>query len=337
MNNKYLPSISIVIATKNNERTLGKLLQDIKDQDYSKDKLETIIVDGRSTDKTLKIIRKIGFKTRVYQAKFPNDPEICKGEGISYSKSELVLLLDSDNYLPSKNWIKNLVAPLIEDNELVGSYTTRFKYVKKDNYLNRYFALIGSADPVGLYLGKADRMSYVSEKWTGFGKLVKETKKYFVIVFNGMDFPTLGSNGFLVRRKILANVKSDPPNFFHIDVPFDLAKKGYGSYALVKGETGHDTAAKFIPYLIKRVNYVKLHYQKRAKDRRYKVFDPNRKEDLLRITLFIIFSLTIIQPLYISIKGFSRTRDWVWFVHPLFCFAIVITYAIAILQKRFIK
>jgi glycosyltransferase involved in cell wall biosynthesis len=55
-----LPSISIVIPTYNCERTIKACLDSIVRQDYPKDKIEVIIVDGGSKDKTLEIARKYG-------------------------------------------------------------------------------------------------------------------------------------------------------------------------------------------------------------------------------------------------------------------------------------
>ena len=256
---------------------------------------------------------------------------------MSLAKGEIVALIDSDNYFPNKNWFKNLIAPLMSDKSIVGSYTWRFAYNKRDNFWNRYFSLIGSADPVGLYLKKADKLSYASNKWTGTGKLIEDKNDYFLVEFNQNNFPTLGSNRFFARRKILIKGKSDPQHFFHIDTPYDLLKLGYNKYAVVKDVVIHDTAVTFIPYLKKRAKYMQLHYQKRSRQRRYKVFDPARNQDVFRIVLFMILSITFVQPLYVSFRGYLRVRDWAWFLHPIFCFSIMITYVVAVALKTLIN
>ena len=48
------PSISIVIPTLNSERTIEKCLSSIASQNYPKEKVETIIVDGGSSDSTIR-------------------------------------------------------------------------------------------------------------------------------------------------------------------------------------------------------------------------------------------------------------------------------------------
>jgi glycosyltransferase involved in cell wall biosynthesis len=333
MRSQSFPSLSIVIVTKNVERTFERLLETLREQSYPRNKLNVIVVDGGSTDKTLEIIKKSKLNIKVYQGKKPNDPEACKGEGLTYAKGEIVGLIDSDNYLPHKNWLKKMIVPLTENRNLVGSYTWRFAYSKKDEPLNRYFSLIGSADPVGLYLGKADKLSYISEKWIGFGKVIKNFEDYFIVQFDEKHFPTLGSNGFFARRKFIMKGKSSPNKFFHIDVPFDILEFNLNQYAVVKDVIIHDTAATFLSFLRKRIKYMKLHYEKRSKDRRYKVFDPESKRDVFRLTIFIIFSITFIQPLYVSIRGYMKINDPAWFFHPIFCFSIALAYSVAIIEK----
>jgi glycosyltransferase involved in cell wall biosynthesis len=330
---KNLLSVSIIIATYNSERTLSACLKSIENQVYPQKKLEVIIVDGRSTDSTLGLIKKSKLKIKVIQGKYPSDPEACKGEGLAIAKGEVVGLIDSDNYLPHKNWITKMIDPLIENPEVVGSFTWRFAYNKNDAKLNRYFSLIGSADPVGLYLGKADKMSYISDKWTGFGDVICNAKSYFLVEFDEEHFPTLGSNGFFARRKYLLKGKSKPNQFFHIDVPFDILKFNLNKYAIVKDVVVHDTAENMMVFLRKRVRYMRLHYQKRSGDRRYRVFDPESKRDVMRLLLFIFFSFTFIQPLYISLRGYLKLRDSAWLLHPIFCFCIAISYSIAIISR----
>jgi glycosyltransferase involved in cell wall biosynthesis len=330
--NQY-PTLSIIIVTKNVARTFARLLKDIENQDYPKNKIEVIVVDGASTDDTLSIIKKSNLPIRVMRGKYPDDPEACKGQGLSYAKGEIVALIDSDNYLPHTHWFKKMIIPLMQHNDIVGSYTWRFAYNKDDNMWNRYFSLIGSADPVGLYLGKADKISYISDKLIGFGKILTNTKEYYIVEFDKNHFPTLGSNGFFARRKYLIKGDIRIQKFFHIDVPYDILKFQLNKYAVVKDVIIHDTAITLQRFIVKRINYMKLHYQSRSKDRRYKVFDPDSDRDIKKLILFVLFSMTLIQPTYVAIRGYLKIRDPAWFLHPVFCFFIALAYSYAVIIK----
>lgn len=329
------PKVSIIIITFNSERTLPKVLKSIQVQQYPKKNIEILVVDGNSSDQTLEIIKNSTLSIRVVQSKYPRDPEACRGVGLIHAKNEIICFIDSDNFMPNKLWLQHMMLPFVENDEIVGTATLRFAYVKEDNYLNRYFALIGSADPVGLYLGKADKLSYITKKWNLYGHVLENKKKYFTIQYEPDNFPTLGSNGFCARKNLLKKAQSDPEHYFHIDVPLDLAYLGYRKYGIVRETIIHDTASdpSILKYVIKRAKYMMLHYQKRAADRRYKVFDPGRTRDLYRLFLFVLFSMTFVQPLYVAYKGYSKKKDVAWFVHPLFCFSIAVAYELAMLKK----
>lgn len=330
---KNLPTVSIIIITWNVERTISSVLETIIAQDYPRKLIEVIAVDGNSTDKTVEILRRSKLEINIVQSEYPKDPEACRGVGLRHAKGEIICFIDSDNYLPDKNWLEKMIMPFTIHPEIVGSETLRFAYRRRDNYLNRYFALIGSADPVGLYLGKADKLSYISDNWRLFGNIVFNSKEYFLVKFTPYQFPTLGSNGFCARRSLLLKGKSDPEHYFHIDVPLDLARMGYSTYAVVRESIIHDTAIDLVSFVKKRAKYMRLHYQKRSKDRRYKVFDPDKREDLFRIFLFVLFSSTFIQPTYVALKGYFKIRDIAWFVHPVLCFSIMLVYSYAVLEK----
>lgn len=51
------PSVSIIIPCRNEEEYIGKCLSSIIANDYPKSKLEVLVIDGRSQDKTRKIIK----------------------------------------------------------------------------------------------------------------------------------------------------------------------------------------------------------------------------------------------------------------------------------------
>ncbi len=85
--------ISFIITTKNNEKTLERLLQSIKKQTY-KD-WEIIVVDNNSTDKTKEIAKKFTEKV------FNKGPErsMQRNFGVQKARGKYVVILDSDMYL----------------------------------------------------------------------------------------------------------------------------------------------------------------------------------------------------------------------------------------------
>lgn len=326
-----LPFVSIIIITRNVEIKLPYVLKSIEIQNYPKNKYEILIVDGHSTDKTLDIVKRSRLAIKVIQSKYPDDPEACRGVGLQYAEGTIIAYIDSDNYLPHAGWLHKMVSPFIFNPEITGAYPLRFAYRKKDTLLNRYFALLGCADPVGYYLEKADKLSFLTDKWNLHGRIISSQKSYFVVELDSNYFPTIGSNGFFIRKDLLLKAKSDPEHFFHLDVTLDLALLGFNKYAVVKDEIIHDTATTMLNFLKKRAHYMKQ-YQRRSQVRRYKLFDPNNRRDILNMTKFIFFSLTFVVPTMLTIRGFIKKRDIAWFMHPIFCFAITIAYIAALMS-----
>ena len=65
MDTENLPLVSFLIPTLNSERVLGDCLKSIVDQAYPKKKIEIIVADAGSKDKTLEIAKK--YKAKIYK------------------------------------------------------------------------------------------------------------------------------------------------------------------------------------------------------------------------------------------------------------------------------
>jgi glycosyltransferase involved in cell wall biosynthesis len=87
------PLVSVIIPTKNNEKTLAKCLLSIKQQSHSN--IETIVIDAFSTDDTRNLARGLG--GRVIQLE--GERTKAKNYGAQITKGDYVFFLDSDMIL----------------------------------------------------------------------------------------------------------------------------------------------------------------------------------------------------------------------------------------------
>ena len=62
---KILPKVTVLVPCANEERTLAKTLKSLLALNYPKKKLEIIVIDDNSTDKTVKIAKKFGAKIKI--------------------------------------------------------------------------------------------------------------------------------------------------------------------------------------------------------------------------------------------------------------------------------
>ena len=60
-----LPKISIITVVLNGEKTINKCIRSVIHQSYPSHKIEHIIIDGASTDKTVLIIKKYQKKLNI--------------------------------------------------------------------------------------------------------------------------------------------------------------------------------------------------------------------------------------------------------------------------------
>lgn len=105
------PLVSVIITTRNNEKTLKKLLNSIKKQSYKK--IEIIIVDNYSFDKTVEIAQ--SFTDKVFQ-KGP-ERSAQRNFGAKKAKGEYLLILDSDMIL-TKSVISECVKKIQSNNQI---------------------------------------------------------------------------------------------------------------------------------------------------------------------------------------------------------------------------
>ncbi|OGH41323.1 MAG: hypothetical protein A3H79_03260 [Candidatus Levybacteria bacterium RIFCSPLOWO2_02_FULL_36_8b] len=325
------PSITVIIATYNSEKTIKECLKSVRSQDYPQVKIDILLADGGSTDNTLRIARKFNVNIVPVPPELQN-AEYNKGIAVRKATGELLLMIDHDNVLPHDSWLINMVRPLLVEKDVVGVETLRYKYNPKGYLLDRYFALFGG-DPFSFYLGKLDRLAYLYAEYNLLGSAI-DRGSYYIVNFKPNKIPTLGANGFLIRKNILMkHALVDENHFFHIDVNVDLIKKGFNTYAFIKDDILHLTGYKNLSsFLYRRKLFMEQYYTKNM-NRRYSVF---MSSDKLRLLIFIIYSITFIKPTLDALRGYTKIRDFAWFLHPLLCFTLFSIYSFVVI-KSFIK
>lgn len=324
------PSITVITATLNPHiLTFRQTLIALKKQTY-KGKIQKILLDGGSDAKTLKLAREFGYKILSFQ----NDSTEGGNrlfKGLSHARGDVILILESDNIIPHSKWLEKMVEPFREK-RVFSTYPAYNSFRKKDSVMTRYTGLFGSPDPTLYYLEKSDKIS-MFEKTYKKGLIIHETKDYYVVQFEKNNLPTVGDNGFLVKKRVLQKVVKKNKDYIHVDAFAELLDMGYDTYGVVKDSIVHVSRASIFEQAIRRGNVKDAFYNKRLGTRKYLVFDWDSSRDRKRLFLFILFSVTIIQPLFISIYGFFRKPDSAWFIHPLYSILMVLVYGISEIRR----
>lgn len=98
---KQKPIISVIVATKNEENNIGNCLESIKSQTYPPRKIEIIVVDNNSTDKTKEIAKKYTrFVFNYPQLNSKKKTKNFRGAqvnfGVKKSKGDIIFFPDAD-------------------------------------------------------------------------------------------------------------------------------------------------------------------------------------------------------------------------------------------------
>ena len=133
---KKNPLISIIIATNNSENTIANTLDSIKKQIFKN--YEIIVIDKKSTDNTIRIVRKKKLKIRIYIGRDAGVYDAIN-KGILKSKGKIISILHSDDFYHDKHTLLNVSKTFYKHN--VDIVYGDLLYVKKNNknFVIRYW------------------------------------------------------------------------------------------------------------------------------------------------------------------------------------------------------
>lgn len=319
--------ISFVIPTLNSEKTLGECLDAILAQNVPRAEYEIVVADAGSTDRTLEIAREKGVDAVV-----PNPlrtGEAGKTAGIKAARGELIALVDSDNILPSVDWLSRMLAPF-DDPEVVASEPLEYTSRPGDPALTRYFALLGMNDPICLFTRNYDRVSAVTGSWTGLEVPTEDRGDWLRLTLGSSALPTIGANGFVFRRSLLDGSSWDP-YLFDIDILWERILRD-GSVAVAKVKCGivHLYCARLGDFVRKQRRRIRDFLFFAKEKRRTYPWDRQRKTG---IVAFCLATVTVLPLVAQALVGAVRRPDRAWFYHVPVCWITLWVYAAGTLSR----
>lgn len=324
------PSISIILPTLNSARTLGLCLKSIREQRYPRHLVEIVVADGGSTDGTLGLAREFGVDRIV------DNPlrtgEAGKSAAIAASSGDLLALIDSDNLLPSPDWLERMVAPFA-DPEVFASEPLAYEHRATDPALTRYFALLGMNDPLCLFLGNYDRYCGITGRWTGLDVEAEDCGDHLRVRLQPQALPTVGANGCLIRRTILPKV-TWAPYYFDIDVIQQAVAAGGTRFAKVKCGIVHLFAGRLSDFARKQDRRIRdfLHFS----EEQSRTYPWKRRGTRRGVLLFCSACVTVVPLVLQMLRGARRTPDRAWAYHLPACWITLWCYGKAVVSKLLI-
>jgi len=126
---KDTPSVSVLIAARNEELRIRTCIESLLQSEYSREKFEILIIDDRSTDRTLEIAREYERLhsnvraipvTKMLAGMSGKASTIC--QGIDHARGELMLVTDAD-CIVQPGWMAAMARHFESSVGLVGGFT----------------------------------------------------------------------------------------------------------------------------------------------------------------------------------------------------------------------
>lgn len=126
---KYEPTVSFIIPAYNEEETILDTIKSVLESDYPKDKIEIIVVNDGSTDRTAEVVKTIKDKRVKLINKKNSGKADSLNKGIEKAKGEIIVTLDADSYI-EKDSLRKMISYFKDD---VAAVTSAVKVKEREN------------------------------------------------------------------------------------------------------------------------------------------------------------------------------------------------------------
>lgn len=92
------------------------------------------MVDGGSTDGTSEVARSFG--AQVIEGGYRDNSEPRRAIGLLQAKNEIIYHIESDVFLSTHNWLREMIEPSVKNHDIVATRSLRYKYRRDDYLLN---------------------------------------------------------------------------------------------------------------------------------------------------------------------------------------------------------
>jgi len=147
---RNLPSVSVIVAARNEENVITYCLDSLDNLDYPENLLEIVLVNDRSSDNTGQIMKKFSFEFRNVKILHLNENNSnlsgksnALNSGADISSGKILFFTDADCEVP-RNWIREMLEKMPDNNTIVSGFLFLDKY--KNNRFSSLFSRLQSLD-----------------------------------------------------------------------------------------------------------------------------------------------------------------------------------------------
>jgi len=298
-----VPKISIIVLTLNEAGYLKKCLASVRSQSYPQEKVEIVVVDNGSKDKSVNVAK--SYDARVFINK---KGDVYRNWAIALHKitGDFVYMIDQDIELRGKDFFQKMLKPLICDRRIIASFTR--KYVRKDQaWVTRFLSYHpAQCDPLYEFLTPPLKKSFIGEM-----------DDYTLCKFKLGLVPPFGRMFYRVKYlKKTPNWKLN--KVFDHDLIIKSIKSGYNLFAYVPIAGLYHYHARSLKHLLfKRARNLRMHYLPENETTEYRWLDINDRKKIIRLLAWIIYANLFFPAFFRGLIKFFKYKDWVLLMEPV--------------------
>lgn len=302
------PFISIITPTFNNAGILRDFFDCIERQSYPSDRWEVLILDGGSTDDTVKI-------AQAHHAKIYHNPDRLAEPGVNLgmtlAKGDLFIVLAVDNFLKEPNALEN-ITKAFEDKSVYAAFP-KHDSDSTDNIFSRYINTF--TDPFNHFV-----YGYAANARTFYRvyKTIVHTDLYDIYDYSSNSVtPMIAfAQGFTIRSDYRRKKEDAFDDLKPIlSLLTDEKKIAYVHSVSVY----HHTIRNFDHFFRKQRWATRNSLENQRYGIAYRISELSKGQKF-RIGIWPLYALSVIAPLIMGIYSYIRDREPLWLFHPIICF-----------------
>ena len=290
------PKVSFIIPTLNAAGLLQNCLASIAKQTYPRDRYEIILADAMSKDATRAIAANHG---AIIVDDRGRDMEQGKRLALQHATGEYIVFVDSDNELTHPDYIELAVRALAASSQALGVESYYLPSPKMSSFCAYVTALLHISDPICWLLSVNPKLLARDgelERWTVPG--------------DSFAYP-LGANGFVFRRADLEAVRAKE-EFQDTHIALHLMHAGKREWLRIRGRGVHHYYVQTWWGFVQKRRRAMVHFMNVRGDT--DVSWMNQKPPIPG-WLACLYCATFVGPVYHTLLGIVRDRDWRWLWH----------------------
>jgi glycosyltransferase involved in cell wall biosynthesis len=294
------PVVSLIMPTLNAEALLDNCLASMARQTFPRARYEILLADAHSKDRTREIAARYG---AIVLDDDGQNMEEGKRLALRQARGDYILFMDADNELTHPDYLDLAVQALASHPQALGVEAYYPPSPKMSSFCAYLTHLLHISDPV-CWLMSANPQLVAREgeveRWTLPG--------------GSLSYP-LGANGFVFRRADLESVKADE-HFQDTHVALHLMRAGRREWLRLRGRGVHHYYVQTLRGFVQKRRRATVHFLRVQEDR-----PVNWMKEKPPVPLWLagLYCVSLAGPLWHTLGGWARDRDWRWLWHLPAC------------------